>query len=101
MPALGRLNWLGRVVALLALFSALPVRYLRGMNLGSQQVFSLSPCERAAMLTENGGTRRQIRRQVRRIKQVPRKRYPQVQAVIVPEISPKRPAVLPKEIREA
>ena len=62
---------------------------------------SLSPSKGATMLTPHSSTRRNVHRQVRRVKQVPPQSLTQIQPVIVPEVSPQSPAILPKKEREA
>lgn len=98
---LRRLQRLGRVRPLLPILGALPVRHVRRVQLRRSQVFGLRPRERPAVLTKNGATRRQVSRQIRRIKNVPGQRRPEIKAVVVAEVRPQRPAILPKEVREA
>ena len=63
----------------------------------------LGPRQRPAMLTPHRATWRQVSRQVRNVREAqrPAKGLPQVQSVVVPEVSTKRPAVLPEEVGEA
>lgn len=99
--ALRRLNRLGRVRALLPSLRPLPVRHVRSMQLVRGEMLSLSPRKRTPMLTPHRSTRRDVHRQIRSIKHVPSQSFPQIQPVIVPEVSTKRPAILPQEKREA
>lgn len=53
------------------------------------------------MLTPDSGARRNVYRQVSRVKNVPPQGLPQIQPVVVPEVGAESPAVLPEEVREA
>ena len=86
VAGLRRLKGLGRVSALTAVFGALPVRHVRGVKLGGGEVFGLRPCERATVLAPHGGTRRNVYRQVRRIKNVPAQSLAEIQSVVVPKV---------------
>ena len=104
VPFLAALRWLNRlrrVGALLPGLGPLPVGDVRGMQLQRGEVLGLRPCQRAAVLAPYGGTRGQVYRQVRRVKQVAPQRLAEVQPVVVPEVGAESPAVLPKEVGEA
>jgi hypothetical protein len=71
------------------------------VKLQSREMLSLSPRKRASVFTPHSGTRRDIHRQVRRVKNVPLESFTQIQTVVMPEVGPQSPAILPKEVREA
>ena len=71
LAALGRLDGPGRVRALLPGLGALPVGDVRRVKLQRGEMLALRPRQRPAILAPHGGARRNVYRQVRRVKQVP------------------------------
>jgi hypothetical protein len=65
---------------------ALPVGDLRGIELGGGEMLGLSPCERATMFTPDSSARRNVYRQVGRVKDVPAQSLAEIQPVVLPKV---------------